>query len=690
MLVKKEFLELDHKIGRWIDVETTKKRALIGIVVLMVLAVVLNIMNQNAQVNEVHDYQFSTIAAVIIIGFFAIYRVTIKPKHEMFGNLCILVCAVFMTQQMTQIAYNAPIITKSAMDSTGMGQFFLGLACIAFVYLVLYAIIGRWRWSLILGAILFFALSVTNYYVILFRGDPFYIGDMMSLDTGAEVMGGYQIIISGNVMAAMLMLAAILVTVWHAKDYPCSLSRKIKRRGLSVFIAVYAMLIFINSQPEKIYDSWEPTNNQYITAFFTNVKLQYVPSPEGYTSQEVKTIVDEHQPEEKNEKTGTNTQATGDDNGGTIKTNSKKPTIIVVMNESFSDPAIIGDFETNEDYMPFVHSLSKNTTKGKLYVDVLGGGTCNTEYSFLTGNSTAFVPQNARPYQMYVNSDTSSLAKNLKSQGYDTYAMHPGESFAWNRENVYRDFGFDESFFAEESYETLEMTRQFVSDQSTYSKIIQLYQNRGDDPQFIFDVTIANHGGYNIGTEGLDQIKLEGCDQNYPDVEEYLTLIKKSDKEIQNLVEYFSEESDPVAIVFFGDHQPNLDENFFGEIKNKPVSEWTNEELQMRYITPFFIWTNYDSKEESDVHMSVNYLQETVLNKLGLQTTAYDNYQKDIFSQMPVVDTKGVIDGDGQYQTLEQALKSNNVLQDYQKVLYNNMFDSKNRCVDLYNLPETK
>ena len=57
---------------------------------------------------------------------------------------------------------------------------------------------------------------------------------------------------------------------------------------------------------------------------------------------------------------------------------------------------------------------------------------------------------------------------------------------------------------------------------------------------------------------------------------------------------------------------------------------------------------------------------------------------------MPVVDTKGVIDGDGQYQTLEQALKSNNVLQDYQKVLYNNMFDSKNRCVDLYTLPETK
>ena len=33
------------------------------------------------------------------------------------------------------------------------------------------------------------------------------------------------------------------------------------------------------------------------------------------------------------------------------------PNIIVAMNESFSDLNVLGDFTTNEDYMPYLHSL---------------------------------------------------------------------------------------------------------------------------------------------------------------------------------------------------------------------------------------------------------------------------------------------------------------------------------------------
>ena len=35
-------------------------------------------------------------------------------------------------------------------------------------------------------------------------------------------------------------------------------------------------------------------------------------------------------------------------------TADKKPNIIVIMNEAFSDLSVLGDFETNEDYMPFL------------------------------------------------------------------------------------------------------------------------------------------------------------------------------------------------------------------------------------------------------------------------------------------------------------------------------------------------
>ena len=62
------------------------------------------------------------------------------------------------------------------------------------------------------------------------------------------------------------------------------------------------------------------------------------------------------------------------------------PNIIVMMNESFSDLSVLGEFETNEDYMPFIHSLEqgeKNTVTGMLNVSVCGGNTANTEFEFL-------------------------------------------------------------------------------------------------------------------------------------------------------------------------------------------------------------------------------------------------------------------------------------------------------------------
>ena len=61
----------------------------------------------------------------------------------------------------------------------------------------------------------------------------------------------------------------------------------------------------------------------------------------------------------------------------------------VILNEAFSDLAVRGNFTTNEDYMPFIHSLqqgAENTRTGYLNVSVLGGNTANTEFEFLTGN----------------------------------------------------------------------------------------------------------------------------------------------------------------------------------------------------------------------------------------------------------------------------------------------------------------
>ena len=68
-----------------------------------------------------------------------------------------------------------------------------------------------------------------------------------------------------------------------------------------------------------------------------------------------------------------------------------KPNIIVVMNESFSDLSVLSPELTNEGYMPYFNSLTEDVIKGYAYVSTIGGGTSNSEYEFLTGNSMAFL-----------------------------------------------------------------------------------------------------------------------------------------------------------------------------------------------------------------------------------------------------------------------------------------------------------
>lgn len=84
---------------------------------------------------------------------------------------------------------------------------------------------------------------------------------------------------------------------------------------------------------------------------------------------------------------------------------TKKPNIIVIMNEAFSDLAVLGDYTTNTEVMPFISSLSENTQKGWMYSSVKGGNTANTEFEFSTGLSMYFLPTGSIPYQQYIKSE---------------------------------------------------------------------------------------------------------------------------------------------------------------------------------------------------------------------------------------------------------------------------------------------
>ena len=157
--------------------------------------------------------------------------------------------------------------------------------------------------------------------------------------------------------------------------------------------------------------------------FAMDLAYLIVDKPADYDAQEAKETLSKYAGAD------SDSQSPADENAdAAIGKGQDYPNIIVIMDEAFSDLAVLGDFQTSEDCMPFVHKMmagAGNTVSGWLNVSVCGGNTANTEFEFLTGHTMRFLPGGSIPYQQYVREETDSLAWQLRGLGYRTIAMHP-------------------------------------------------------------------------------------------------------------------------------------------------------------------------------------------------------------------------------------------------------------------------
>ena len=215
--------------------------------------------------------------------------------------------------------------------------------------------------------------------------------------------------------------------------------------------------------------------------------------------------------------------------------------------------------------------------------------------------------------------------------------------------------------------------------------------NTPEKPFFMFNVTMQNHSGYQYTYSNFDQeIYLTGAmEGKYPKVDQYLSLIKKSDTALQELIEYYSQVDEPTIICIFGDHQPSVESAFYEELFGKPTSELTLEEEQKMYVTPFMIWANYDIEEKTVEDISLNYLATLLLETAELPMTAYQQYLTELHKTLPVITTLGYMDAEGSwYRMDDEDSPYAELVENYRKVQYNNLLDKRNRVNSLFLLPE--
>ena len=284
------------------------------------------------------------------------------------------------------------------------------------------------------------------------------------------------------------------------------------------------------------------------------------------------------------------------------------------------------------------------------------------------------------PYTIYNLQDTENLAAQFKDLGYDTVAMHPNHATNWNRENVYEDFGFDR-FLSIEDFQDAETLRGMVTDQATYDKILELLDTN-PNPQFIFDVTMQNHSGYNTGLMPYDkQLNLSIDGTTNSEVNEYVSLIQESDRALENFIGQLSRLDRKVIVVFFGDHQPFFPSTF-NDLWFTDEDEATHQERLWQ--TDYVIWANYDvagNDQTSEVDdLSTNFLGAKLMELIGAPMSDYQKALTSLRDSMPAINSAGYCDaqgrwyltgssvegGDAAQQAMEQAHSDYAVMEYYQ------------------------
>lgn len=554
---------------------------------------------------------------------------------------------------------------------------FLNIFFFELLALFLYFLTGRIKLAMHIETLFFGIIGLANYYVIDFRSAPIMPWDIFSLKTAASVANNYKYTIKKETVFVILgFLLLFLVESFFYKKIQHQILTFSKKtwhiRTAGIFLCCFVLYGFTGMLHQDstiakfgMYDKlFTPTvmskRDGTAIAFLMELKYVTVDKPDNYSADTAKELLSSY------EIANADTSA------------SEMPNIIVIMNEAFSDPAVLGPFETNEDYMPFVHSILSgdvdNTVSGYLNVSVLGGNTANTEFEFLTGNTMAFLPQGSVAYQQYVKSEIPSLASHLRDLGYDTIAMHPYNSTGWDRNTVYPLLGFDTSYFISD-WKNPEKIRKYVSDKACYDKIISLYEEKEEDtPFFIFNVTMQNHSSY---SEEFDNFtpNIELIDAKSKVLNNYLSLMQISDTAIENLVTYFAQEEEPTMIVFFGDHQPtNSVVNAVWKLNGKSSDSLTDEEEALRYKVPFFIWTNYDIQTEINIETSANYLSTKILQAASLPLSDFTNYLDTLQKNYPVLTNIRVVDSFGNSSTIKEV---NQNVNDYAIMQYYQLFGHK-------------
>lgn len=257
--------------------------------------------------------------------------------------------------------------------------------------------------------------------------------------------------------------------------------------------------------------------------------------------------------------------------------------------------------------------------------------------------------------------------------------------------------GFDEIYF-EDDFKDIAYygNRGYATDECLYKNLLSWLEREDEMPQFVYLLTIQNHGGWDLNERDLDTVHAENDFGEYDEeVDEYLSCIRLSDIAFKEFTDRLKDIDRDIIVCMVGDHGPSSTSKMAGDLES-------NQSWLLRTSVPFVIWANYtlpdevftsrgnmihgmplryETENRNDIAgqcISMNYLAPTLLNIAQVELSPYYEYMLELKSKIPVL-TPFVVyfDKSGSTYAYDSASEYTDMVNNYLYLEYNNL--QKNR-----------
>lgn len=461
----------------------------------------------------------------------------------------------------TSLTYNTLLYTFFVRQSMVL----LTTLLLILVIKTLQALINRYWTALGIVLALMVVIIIANRIKIAARNEPILPSELRMY----RAFGSLFKMVNGSVWVGALigLLVLIVVVIYLEKRYPVA---KLNWRSRIIWWCL-TVIVFGSSARWNHQNSYSHAVmagmgdqamfynqlsgariNGPVIQFMNNLDVKVMDKPAGYSKAAMEKIARRYQQTAQR----INRQRTND---------LSKQNIVFNLSESFADPRRVPGVTLAQDPMPNIEKLKRNNTGGLMISSGYGGGTANMEYMTLTGLALCnFSPTLPTPYTQLV--PFLSKAWSINQVFKDSTAIHPYVGVFYSRTTVYQKFGFNRFMYLGSKYKIKHQYKigrsNYLSDQTAYANTLdQLKKHR--QGEFINLVTMQNHFPYNKHFyDHADRYAATAKDGTSTEqVEQFAMGVHYTDQAVAKFIKQLDQLSQPVTVVFYGDHLPGIYQN---------------------------------------------------------------------------------------------------------------------------------